>query len=367
MRKAKNKPTKKQSKNQAPKQARTSAQKLTFLEHIHELRKRLFYIAIAIGVGGGAAYGVQLHITDLLLRPAGNQQFIYTSPGGGFNFLFNLCLYAGILFAIPVMVYQLLRYLQPLMKQSVTRTIVWGSIASGILAMFGIAFGYFFGLPAAMKFLVGQFTTQQIEALLTIQSYMSFVMMYLLGSALLFQVPLVMLLINRVKPLKPRKLMGFQRWFIVLAFIIGAIINPSPNIQDQLMLSIPMILMYQVGIVLVWATNKRGSKARKVMELMRKDEEARAERLSKFQQAQETWLQAVQTTVKAPTPTRRPIEPLLPARHKPLVAAPQPVTKPVPSEPPAPSTIIRPTRPYASDIRRAPQPSYRSIAISVQE
>ncbi|HYH75087.1 MAG TPA: twin-arginine translocase subunit TatC [Candidatus Saccharimonadales bacterium] len=307
MLKTKNKP-KKTAKNRHLK-AHDGAQKVPFIEHIYELRKRLFYIVLAVAAGGGLAYSIQASILDVLLKPAGNQEFIYTSPGGGFSFLFNLCLYSGILFAIPVMVWQLLRYLQPLMNKGAMRFVAWGSIVSGLLAVVGIVFGYYIGLPAAMHFLLHQFAgNTQIEALIAIQSYLSFVMMYLLGTALLFQVPLVMALINRIKPLKPKGLMKFQRYFIVIAFVLGAVISPSPNIQDQAMLSVPMILMYQLGIGIVWIMNRKLRKAEKVQALLKKDEAARAARRAQFQKAQEDWVTTVSTNTGAvarSAPTRR--------------------------------------------------------------
>src|SRR2546421_8023050 len=179
--------------------------KLPFIEHLLELRKRLFYVAVSVILWGAAAYFVQQRIVAALLKPAAHQQFIYTSVGGGIDFLFRVCMYTGLVFSIPVIVYHLLRYLQPLIKKDAVRFIAWGSVASGVLALAGMAFGYFLGLPAALHFLLHQFTSGQIHPLLTIQSYMSFVTLYMLGSALLFQLPLVLLLINRVKPLKPKK------------------------------------------------------------------------------------------------------------------------------------------------------------------
>jgi sec-independent protein translocase protein TatC len=277
----------------APRSAPVQA-KAPFIEHIYELRKRLTFVALAVVAGGVSAYFVQKQLIAILIKPAGDQQFIFTSPGGGLSFVLNLCILVGIIVAIPVIVHQLLRYLQPLIKRSAMRFIWWGSFASGALALAGILFGYFFGLPASMHFLLYEFAnTTQVEAMIAIQSYLSFVMMYLLGSALLFQVPLIMILINRIKPLNTKGLMKFQRWFAVIAFVLGAIISPSPNVQDQLMLSVPMILMYQLGIVIVWFMNRKHRKAKKVEALRIKDQEAREARMSQFHQAQESWLGTV--------------------------------------------------------------------------
>jgi sec-independent protein translocase protein TatC len=104
---------------------------------------------------------------------------------------------------------------------------------------------------------LNQFVTPQITALLTIQSYMSFVIVYMLGSALLFQVPLVLIFINRIKPLKPQKLFKYERWVIASAFILSALLNPSPHLADLLLLAAPMIIMYQVGILIVWRINRK--------------------------------------------------------------------------------------------------------------
>lgn len=228
-----------------------------FVHHLRELRARLLIAGLAVVAGGTVTYNFHDRVTAWLLAPANGQQFIFTTPGGGFDFLLRLCLYGGLLVSIPVLIYQLLRFLQPLIKRDALRFVRWGGVASAVLALAGIAFGYFVGLPAAMHFLLQGFSSDQIAALITIQSYLSFVLIYLVGCALLFQIPLILILINRIKRLKPRTLLAKQRWFIVAALVIGAVINPSPNIQDQLLLSIPMIVMYNLSIVLIWLINRR--------------------------------------------------------------------------------------------------------------
>ncbi|HUS25838.1 MAG TPA: twin-arginine translocase subunit TatC [Nevskiaceae bacterium] len=277
-----------------------ASRKLPFIEHIHELRKRLFYIAVSIGVFSAAAYGVEHYIVKALLKPAEGQEFIYTSPGGGIDFLFRVCLYTGIAASVPVIVFQLLRYLEPLVRKDLVHFAARGSIISGILALAGMAFGYFIGLPAALHFLLHQFKTDQIEPLLTIQSYMSFVLLYMLGSAMLFQLPLILVFINRIKPLKPQKLLKYERWIILGAFVGGGILNPTPSIIDQLMLAGPIIVMYQVGVLLIWLINRRHRRPRKVSTLLSKDAQLQAERLQSFQQAQAALQQTAQRSAASP-------------------------------------------------------------------
>jgi len=198
----------------------------------------------------------------------------------GINFLFRLCLYAGIALSIPVIVYQFLRYLEPLFTKDSRRLIMWGSMTSGVLALAGMAFGYFIGLPAALHFLLHQFVTDQIEPLLTIQAYMSFVTMYMLVSALLFQVPLFLIFTNRIKPLQPKKLLSlrYERWVIVGAFVLGALMNPDPNLLHQVVIVGPLIIMYQIGVGIVWLTNHGSRYTRRMTDLHGRDAMARADR-----------------------------------------------------------------------------------------
>lgn len=335
--------------------------KLPFLAHLLELRKRLFNVALSVILWSIGAYFVQQHIVNMLLKPAHNQQFIYTSVGGGIDFLFRVCLYAGIVFSIPVIVWQVLKYLQPLIKKDAVRFIAGGSVVSGFLAVAGMMFGYFLGLPAALHFLLHQFTTDQIHPLLTIQSYMSFVTMYMLGSAFLFQLPLLLVLINRIKPLQPKKLLGYERWVILLAFVGGGIMNPSPRVQDQLMLAVPIILAYQVGVFLVWYMNRRGRSDAKREQLL-KDEEQRAQRQSRFAEAQV----ALQQKMAAQASQPRAAQQLHPMRAVgAVVAAPKPVTasKPLPVHAPVKVHVGKPAAqfvaatPAASRVAPAPTTS----------
>jgi sec-independent protein translocase protein TatC len=245
-------------KNQT--KAAPGEQQKPFLSHVAELRRRLFVVAAAVAVGGALTYNLHEVVTKWLLAPANGQKFIFTTPGGGFDFLLRLCLYGGLLIGIPAFIYQVLRFLQPLITHDALRFVRWGGVASTALAGIGIGFGYFIGLPAAMHFLLQGFSDERITPLITIQSYLSFVLLYLVGCALLFQIPLILIVCNRIKRLKPQTLFKKQRWFVLAALILGAVINPSPNIQDQLLLSVPMIAMYNLSLGLIWFMNRRHSK-----------------------------------------------------------------------------------------------------------
>lgn len=250
-----------------------------FAAHLHELRRRLYYIAISLVLWGTVIYGVQQQVVRVLLRPARGEHFIYTTPGGGIDFLFRVCLYGALVLSLPVIVYNALRFMEPLVRHGSQRFIFIGSLVSGLLALIGVIFGYYVGLPAALHFLLHQFTTAQIQPLVTIQSYLRFVIVYMVGSAMLFQLPLILLFINRIKPLRPQRLLHYERWVILIAFILAGLMNPTPNIFSQLLVAGPFILMYQIGILIIALIN-RPKRPAHVRQLMEQDEIVRAQRQS---------------------------------------------------------------------------------------
>jgi sec-independent protein translocase protein TatC len=256
-------------------------QKLPLIEHLHELKRRLFYVAACVAVGAAVAYGLERRLIDVLLRPSHGQDFIYTSPMGGMNFLFSVCLDIGLVLATPVIIYQLLAFVQPLMRGTSRRFLLFASASTGVVAVLGVLFGFFVGLPQALHFLLHQFVTVQVKPLITIQSYVQFVALYLLGSALMFQLPLILLFINRIKPLKPQKLFKYERHLIVAAFIIAFIMNPTPNVVDQLLVVIPIVVTYQFSIALLWFVNHGKLSPDKLAELRKQDALRQAERTGK--------------------------------------------------------------------------------------
>jgi sec-independent protein translocase protein TatC len=292
---------------------------------------------IIFGIGG---YLIQRQLIAFLLKPAQDQRFIYTSPGGGVNFLFQICIYFGVVLSIPLIVYQLLLFISPIMSQRSHKFLVRSSFFSAVLAICGLCFGYFVGLPGALHFLSQQFSfNTSIDALFTIQEYMSFVTIYLVGSALLFQIPLVMLMINRVKPQKPSQLIKKQRYVIVLAFIAAAIITPTPDIFNQLIIAGPIIFVYQLGVTLVWLANRR-TKQSHLSRLRELDDRQREARLAQIEKS------------SAPLPPSLPPSPVSPA-----ALAPKPIT-------PATSQAVRTTIPSSVKPRSLHRRAYMDIIVS---
>jgi len=229
----------------------------TFLDHVRELQSRLFAIILIFIILSAAAYPFFDKIVGVLVAPLGKEyQLVYLTPGGAFTFIIQLCLYIGFIAALPAIIYHVYRFIMPIVNKVTFRAAVTYTIVSFVLAGIGIVFAYVVSLPAALYFLTN-FNLYHINPMLTIDSYLSFVMTYLLVGALLFQIPLLMMIIHGVKPLKPKKLMSYQGKIILVSFIIAAVVSPTPDALNQTLLASPMILMYQAGIFLIWFKNKR--------------------------------------------------------------------------------------------------------------
>jgi hypothetical protein len=128
-----------------------------------------------------------------------------------------------------------------------------------------------------------------------------------------------MICINRIKPLKPKTLFKYERWMILGAFVLAVIMNPTPNLIDQIMLAGPMILMYQVGIGIIWLINRSGKPSRKIQRLLEADAVVRAERESRLASAVYLWKSA-ETIASEPVPSRQTIQAASPAATVPVRA-----------------------------------------------
>lgn len=320
----------------------------TFLEHIRELRGRLFWIAGFIILAASAAFPFNKQIMDVITAPLDGEQLYYLTPIGGFSFLIKVCTYVGILAGIPIIMYHVYRFLEPLMRRGLKKSVLFYVLASSFLAIGGMTFAYFISLPAALHFLTN-INIGQVEAMLTVDSYLSFVMTYLLGAALLFQIPLILLIINGISPLPPKQLMGAQRYVVLGAFIIAAIISPTPDVVNQSFLAAPIVVMYQVGIGSVWVQQRRRGKVRKIME-------APVAALEPPPEPQQEVRAAPVTAVKVQAPYRQPARSLDgfgPGRRQPQLAV----------QPRPAAVSVRPARRYPAvparsvdgiSIRRAP-------------
>lgn len=225
-------------------------QQMSARRHLKELQWRLLIILAVFIIGAVLAYQYQDKLMPLLMAPLHGERLIYLNPAGGFSFIFLVSIYTGLALAFPIIVYQLYGFLKPALPTGAQKK-SWKIItASFILLIAGLLFGYLVAVPNALTFLYS-FASKYVDASLTADSYLNFMIAYTIGIGIVFQVPLLLLLIHSVRPLTPGGLFKSERWVIVIAFIVAAIITPTPDPINQTIIAVPVIFIYQLGVIAV--------------------------------------------------------------------------------------------------------------------
>lgn len=221
-----------------------------------ELRNRLFLVAGVFIIGSGLAYWAYPTIFDILTAPLEGQKLSYLTVGGGLTFTFMVMIGCGLIVAMPLLLVSLYSFVSPALPSKAQARAPFILISSIILTAAGALFGYYSAIPGAIDFLT-EFAGENLTSMLTTDSYLSFILAYTIGLGLLFQLPLVLLMINWVKPLGPKKLLSFERYVVVGSFVAAAIITPTPDPFNQAMIAVPVIAMYQIGFFAVMWVNWR--------------------------------------------------------------------------------------------------------------
>jgi sec-independent protein translocase protein TatC len=226
-----------------------------FVQHLIELRDRLVKAAIAVLVAGAALsiYPGPAELYDLLAAPLVAQlpagaTLIATSVISPFLVPLKILLMSAFLLALPVVLYQVWAFVAPGLYSHEKKLVLPLVVSSTLLFMVGVAFCYFFVFGQVFKF-IQSFAPKSITAAPDIEAYLSFVITMFIAFGLAFEVPIVVIVLARMNVVSIQKLKDFRSYFIVLAFIIAAIVTP-PDVVSQLALAIPMCILYEIGI---WA------------------------------------------------------------------------------------------------------------------
>jgi sec-independent protein translocase protein TatC len=226
-----------------------------FVQHLMELRDRLVKAAIAVGValavlaifpGPAALYDI-LAAPLVASLPAGGK-LIATSVISPFLVPLKIMLMTAFLLALPVVLWQVWAFVAPGLYSHEKKLVLPLVISSTLLFFIGVAFCYFFVFGQVFKF-IQSFAPKSISATPDIESYLDFVLSMFLAFGLAFEVPIVVIVLARMGLVSIEKLKGFRSYFIVVAFVVAAIVTP-PDVVSQLALAIPMCILYEIGI---WA------------------------------------------------------------------------------------------------------------------
>jgi sec-independent protein translocase protein TatC len=226
-----------------------------FVQHLIELRDRLVKATIGVVVAAAALaiYPGPADLYDILAAPLVAQlpagaTLIATSVISPFLVPLKILMMTAFLLALPVVLYQLWAFVAPGLYSHEKKLVLPLVVSSTLLFMVGVAFCYFFVFGQVFAF-IQSFAPKSITAAPDIEAYLSFVITMFIAFGMAFEVPIVVIVLARMNVVSIEKLKDFRSYFIVLAFIIAAIVTP-PDVVSQLALAIPMCILYEVGI---WA------------------------------------------------------------------------------------------------------------------
>jgi sec-independent protein translocase protein TatC len=221
------------------------------MEHLRELRKRLMYSAIAVAIGAIAAYFYSSEVFALLSAPYlagfGGAPLIGTSPAEAWLLKVKVAIFCGALITSPILFYQVWAFIAPGLYERERRWVVPYVLISSILFLGGAAFCYYSVLPMTLSFFRDEFASIGVTPTIKIGEHVSMTIVTLLGFGVVFELPLLTLILARAGIVDHHFLIRWYRQAILIIFIISAIITP-PDVLSQMLLAVPLLILYAISI-----------------------------------------------------------------------------------------------------------------------
>jgi sec-independent protein translocase protein TatC len=242
------------------------ASRAPLLDHLIELRRRLLYCVAALVVSFFVAFYFAEQIFAFLVHPlaaAGQTKVIYTQIFEAFFVQVKVAFFAAMMLSFPVIANQLWQFVAPGLYRQEKKALLPFLLATPVLFIGGAAMAYYIAVPMALHFLLsyqgdlGGGVTQ--EALPSVANYLSFVMQFLFAFGVSFLLPVVLMLLERAGIVTRKQLIGARRYAIVGSFAVAAVLTP-PDIGSQLLLAIPLCLLYELALIGIWFTERKRAK-----------------------------------------------------------------------------------------------------------
>ncbi len=221
---------------------------MSLVDHLQELRKRILVIILAVVVGSTVCYFYSTELVHFITAPAG--KLYYMSPAEAFFTYLRVSFFAGFLLALPIVLYQIWAFILPALSIKERMASVILVPASVLLFFIGLSFSYFLVLPAGIKFFMG-FATEDLQPMLSLGQYLSFVISFLLPFGFIFELPLFIVVLARLGIISSEFLSGKRKHVLVLSFVVGAIVSPTPDVFSQTMVAVPILVMYELSRLIV--------------------------------------------------------------------------------------------------------------------
>jgi sec-independent protein translocase protein TatC len=235
--------------------------RMSFLEHLEELRKRIIYSVYAIIAGCAVSFFFAQRLThylqQYLTRMGG--KLIYTEFTGGFFFYFKVGALAGLILATPIVLWQFWMFVAPGLYQKEKKIVIPFVLSASTLFGSGVAFAHFVAIPSMLKFF-GTFENDYIRMMVNAGEAFSFYVLMVLAFGLVFQMPILVYFLARFGIVTARFMWKNFRYAILIIFIIAAVATPSADPVNQTIFAAPMIVLYLISIVVAKVFQKRPPK-----------------------------------------------------------------------------------------------------------
>lgn len=228
------------------------SEKIPFTGHLEELRKRLVACFIAIGIGFVVSYGFKEKLFEILSHPlisvmGTDDKMIFTGLPEAFFTYLKVALLSGFMLAAPVVLYQFWMFVAPGLYKKEKSLIIPIVLLSSVFFVGGALFGYFVVFPFGFKFFLG-FASETIQPLPSMKEYLSFSAKLLLAFGLVFELPLVITFLAKLGIVSVDFLKKNRKYALILFFAGSAILTP-PDVVTQIMMAVPLMLLYEISII----------------------------------------------------------------------------------------------------------------------
>lgn len=235
---------------------------MSFLDHLEELRKRLINVLIAVGLTFAACFTFSNDLFKIVAAPiiAASGPLNFMTPTEPFNLQIRVALVAAIFLASPFIMAQVWLFISPGLYKHERRYAAPFIISSSILFLLGGMFGYFIAFPFAVAFLVQMGKDMGLNAVINAKEYFSLFMQVELGLGIVFQIPAVIFVLSRIGLVTAGFLLKNTKYAVLLCFVVAAIITPSSDVTNMMVMAVPMVALYMLGVLVAFIFGKKRTK-----------------------------------------------------------------------------------------------------------
>jgi sec-independent protein translocase protein TatC len=243
----------------------SAAGRMSFLEHLDELRKRIVNSAIAIGVCVVLGFAFINRIVDFILAPTRGAlppgvKMIYTEPGEAFSLYIQISLIMGVVLAAPIIMYQVWLFIAPGLYSNEKRLAVPFVLFTTIGFVAGAAFNHYIAFPFMMAFFAS-FNTPDLAFMPKLDDVFGLYTKMLLGMGIVFQMPTVVFFLAKMKLITARFLISNFKYAFLIIFVAAAVITPTGDMVTQTIFAAPMVALYLLSIIIAWVVGPKRVRA----------------------------------------------------------------------------------------------------------